>query len=171
MELETILLSKHSKSITSKVITWINNDPTKFKALMQCVLGSDVILAQRAAWAMSYIVIEQPKLIYPFLNKLLLHAQTQVHPAIKRNTFRFLKEIDIPKKSLTLAMDACFKVVSDPKEPIAVVCFAFYALIKLAKQFPEIKNEILFATELHQENDAPGIQNTLKKVRVALSNI
>jgi hypothetical protein len=66
-------------------------------------------------------------------------------------------------------MDACFKVVSDPKEPIAVVCFAFYTLIKLAKQFPEIKNEILFATELHQENEAPGLQNTLKKVRVGLA--
>ena len=89
MELETILLSKHSKSTTSKVITWINNDPTKFKALMQCVLGNDVILAQRAAWAMSYIIIEQPKLIYPFLNKLFYMHKPKCIPPSKEILFVF----------------------------------------------------------------------------------
>jgi hypothetical protein len=171
MELEKLLLSKHAKSTTSKVIEWVNYDPQKFKLLMQLVLGHDLILAQRAAWAMSYIVIEQPKLIDPYLNKLLELVQKPVHPAIKRNTFRFLKEIEIPKKSMTKAIDACFSMVVNPKEPIAVICFAFNTLSKMAKQFPEIKNEILFATELHQENESAGLKHTIKKVRKELMKI
>ena len=171
MELDKLLLSKHSKLTTTKVIQWVDNNPANFNQLMNYVLGPDVVLAQRAAWAMSYILIEQPKLIAPYLNKLLVLVKEPVHPAIKRNTFRFLKEIEIPKKSLTLALDACFNAVSNPNEPIAVVCFAFYTLLKLVKQFPEIKNEILFATELHQENEASGLKHTIQKVRKELMKI
>ncbi len=133
MELDKLLLSNHSKLTTTKVIQWIDYNPAKFNLLMNYVLGPDVVLAQRAAWAMSYIVIEQPKLIAPYLNKLLVLVKAPVHPAIKRNTFRFLKEIEIPTKSLTPALDACFNAVNNPKEPIAVICFAFNTLIKIAK--------------------------------------
>jgi hypothetical protein len=171
MDLAELILSKHSKATTNKVIAWIDADQNRFNQLMSLVLGNNVILAQRAAWAMSYIVIENPRFIYPYLNKLLELIKKPVHPAIKRNTFRFLKEIEIPKKSLTLALDACFNAVNNPNEPTAVTCFAFYTLLKLAKQFPEIKNEILFATELHQENEASGLINTLKKVRKELAKL
>ena len=171
MELEKLLLSKHAKTTTTKVIQWIDCDPAKFNNLMSYVLGNNAILAQRAAWAMSYLVIQQPKLIEPQLNKLLLLVKQPVHQAIKRNTFRFLKEIEIPKKSLTLAIDACFTAVSNPNESIAVICFAFNTLSKIAKQFPEIKNEILFATELHQENMSAGVKHTIKKVRKELMKI
>lgn len=169
MELDKLLLSKHSKSTTNKVIDCILDNPRLFDQLMQFILGDHAILSQRAAWAMSYLVIEHPPLIYPYLNKLLKLVKQPVHPAIKRNTFRFLKEIDIPEKSLTQTLDACFHVVNNPNEPIAVVCFAFYTLLKLAKKFPEIKNEILFATELHQENEASGLKNTINKVRKELT--
>jgi hypothetical protein len=171
MELEKLLLSKHAKITTTKVIQWIDCDPAKFNNLMSYVLGNNAILAQRAAWAMSYLVIQQPKLIEPQLNKLLLLVKQPVHQAIKRNTFRFLKEIEIPKKSLTLAIDACFTAVGNPNESIAVICFAFNTLSKIAKQFPEIKNEILFATELHQENRSAGVKHTIKKVRKELMKI
>ena len=171
MELEKLLLSKHAKTTTTKVIQWIDCDPAKFNNLMSYVLGNNAILAQRAAWAMSYLVIQQPKLIEPQLNKLLLLIKQPVHQAIKRNIFRFLKEIEIPKKSLTLAIDVCFNAVSNPNEPIAVICFAFNTLLKIAKQFPEIKNEILFATELHQENRSAGVKHTIKKVRKELMKI
>ena len=171
MELDKLLLSNHSKLTTTKVIQWVDNDSEKFNILMSYVLGVDVVLAQRAAWAMSYIVIEQPKLIAPHLNKLLILVKEPVHHAIKRNTFRFLKEIEIPKKSLSLALDVCFNAVSNPNEPIAVICFAFNTLLKIAKQFPEIKNEILFATELHQENMSAGVKHTIKKVRKEIMKI
>jgi hypothetical protein len=169
MILEQLLLYNHSKATTNKVINWIGNDPERFKSLINLVLGKDQLLAQRAAWPMSYIVVEQPHLIYPYLNKILDAVVKNVHPAIKRNTFRFLKEIDIPEKNISKTLEACFIAVNNPKEPIAVICFAFYTLLKIAKRFPDLKNEILFATELHQDNHASGLQNTLMKVRKALS--
>jgi hypothetical protein len=168
MTLNHLLLSNHSKATTNGVIHWIGNDAERFKLLIELVVGNNIILAQRAAWPMSYIVIEQPNLVYPHLNKLLDEVVKNVHPAIKRNTFRFLKEIEIPENSITKAIEACFVVVNNPKEPIAVICFAFYSLLKFARRFPELKNEILFAAELHQENKASGLQNTLKKVRKEL---
>lgn len=171
MSITQLLLTKHAKSTTDAVISYVGEDPERFKELMTLVAGEDSLLAQRAAWPMSYIVIENPNLIYPYLNQLLDLVQKPIHPAIKRNTFRCLKEIEIPRKNLAKVLDASFSVVSNPNEPIAVICFAFYTLLKLAKQFPEIKNEVLFATELHQENEAAGLRHTIKRVRKELIKI
>jgi len=168
MPLEKILLSKHSKATTNEVIQWVGSDEEKFKLLMHFVLGENQILAQRAAWAMSYVVEEQPQFIYPYLNKLLTLVQTPVHAAIKRNTFRFLKDIEIPKKNLAKALDACFAVVSNKKESIAVISFAFYTLIILSKKFPEIKNELLFAADLQKEHTSKALKNVIIKMRKAL---
>lgn len=171
MTLNQILLSKHAKSTTNLVIDWVNDDTDRFDELMKLVLGKDTLLSQRAAWPMSYIVINHPHLIKPYLKSLVELAKKEVHPAIKRNTFRFLKEIEIPKTNIPKIIDAALMVVNNPKEPIAVVCFAFYTLLKIARQFPEIKNEILFATELHLENKASGLQNAIQKVRKELNRL
>lgn len=169
MTLINLLKSKHSKSTTDDVIAWVGSSDERFMALMNCVLGAEPILAQRAAWAMSYIVIQYPKLIYPYLNQLLNTIKSPVHPALKRNTFRFLKEIEIPEQNIPLVIDACFAMVSNQKENIAIICFAFFTLLKIAKKYPEIKNEILFATELHFENESHGLQNTIQKIKKQLA--
>lgn len=169
MNLETILITKHSKSTTNEVIRWVGNDEKRFKELIHLVLGSNKLIAQRAAWPMSYLVIDQPKLIYPYLYDLLELVKQPVHPAIKRNTFRFLKEIDIPENCIPKTLETCFNAVGNPKEPVAVICFAFYTLLNLGKKFPELKNEILFATELHQENESAGIKHMIKKLRKNLN--
>lgn len=168
MNLNQLLLSKHAKSTTQEVIKWVGNDASKFKQLMDLVCGNDTILAQRAAWAMSYIVIDHPLLIQPHLLKLLKHLQSNVHQALKRNTFRFLKEIDLSERFFPPVIDACFNVANNPKEPIAVICFALHTLLKITKKFPEIKNEVLFLLELHQHSQAPGVQSTIKKIRKEL---
>ena len=143
MLLNQLLLSKHNKSTTQQVINWVGNNQKKFDELMTIVCGSDTILAQRAAWAMSYIVVEQPLLIQAHILKLLKHIQGKVHPALKRNTFRFLKEIELPEKFYSPTIDACFAIASNPKEPIAVICFALQTLVKITKKYCKLP---LFST-------------------------
>ena len=167
MTLQHILLKKHAKSTTESVINWVGDDVDRFDSLMKLVLGQDQQLAQRAAWAMSYLVTEQPQLIYPYLDQLLTSVQQPVHDAIKRNTFRFLKEIEIPESSLSLAVDTCFKILENKKESIAVTCFALHTLLHYSKIIPELKNEILFVLELHQDTEAPAVRSTIRKVKKA----
>lgn len=169
--LKKLLLSQHSKAVTNQIIEWIGADSKRFEALMNFVLSEHPMLSQRAAWPLSYIAVTQSELIYPYLNKLLEIVKGNVHPAIKRNTFRFLKEIDIPEKNVSKTLDVCIKVASDPKETIAVICFSFQTLLKLTKKFPEIKNEVIYITECHQSNEAPAVKNTIKKLRKELSRI
>jgi hypothetical protein len=169
MSIEKILLSEHSKEAVNEAIKWVDGDVEKFNSLIQCVLGENKLLAQRAAWPMSYIVEDYPSFIYPYLNTLLDLVKQPVHDAIKRNTFRFLKEIAIPKKYLSKTIDTCLFVIDNKKEPIAVIAFAFYTLLRIAKSIPEIKNEILFATELYEDHDSPALKHTIKRVRQELS--
>jgi len=171
MYLQQLLLSKHAKSTTQAVINWVGNDVSRFNQLMAAVFSNNTILAQRAAWAMSYLVVEQPFLIQPHILKLLKHVKGNVHPALKRNTFRFLKEIELSEKFYSPIIDACFAVASNPKEPIAVICFAMQTLVKITLRYPEIKNEVLYLTDIHQQNQAPGVQNTIQKIRKALSKL
>jgi hypothetical protein len=72
---------------------------------------------------------------------------------------------------VTQTLDTCFAVLNNKKESIAIISFALNTLVGLVKKIPEIKNEVLFATELHQENESPGIQHTIKNVRKELMKI
>ena len=66
--------------------------------LMDLFLNGQVKLVQRAAWPLSYVAIAHPKLIKPYLGKLIIKLrQTDNHPSVPRNILRILEEIEIPE--------------------------------------------------------------------------
>src|SRR4051812_29163230 len=99
MDIKARLAQEHSKTLTTAIVKYIDGDKKRFKELMDIFLKGEYRLTQRAAWPLSYVIIEHPQLLDPyfdnFLNKL---DKADVHPAIPRNIFRVLQEIEIPEK-------------------------------------------------------------------------
>jgi hypothetical protein len=75
MDIKQRLSEEHSKSLTMAVVDYIAEDKTKFKILMDLFLNGQVKLVQRAAWPLSYVAIAHPKLIKPYLGKLIIKLQ------------------------------------------------------------------------------------------------
>jgi hypothetical protein len=144
MDLVKLILSAHSKAMKDKVVKYVGNDAKRFKELVNIFLEGPYRVTQRAAWPLSYCVGQHPTLIRPHLKTVLNYlSKPGIHDSVKRNTIRLLQGIDIPKSLQGKAANICFEYLSNPKEPIAVRVFSMTVLANIAKENPELKNEII----------------------------
>jgi hypothetical protein len=148
MNIKTALLKEHSKKQTDAIVKWIGNDQERFDELFDLFLNDEYRVVQRAGWPMSYCVEKYPELIKKHFARLLKNLNKKgIHDAVKRNTVRLLQYTPIPEKFHGEVMDICFRYISSPTEPVAVKAFSITVLQNLAKQYPEIINEIKLVIE------------------------
>ncbi len=152
MDIAKRLEQEHSLTLTNAIIKYVGDDKQRFKELMTVFLNGEYRITQRAAWPMSYIAIDHPKLIYPYLDRLIkLLTRPGNHPAIPRNILRFFQEIEIPEKHEGALVDACFKLIVSAESPIAVKAFAITVASGICKKYPELKQELTLHLE-HMQN-------------------
>ena len=83
MNIREELLREHSKRQTMKIVRYVGSDPTRFKELMEDFLGDTYRLSPRASWAVNYCAEYHPKLITPYLRKLIEQLECDdVHDAV-----------------------------------------------------------------------------------------
>ena len=148
MDLQQALLTEHSKANCNKIVKWVGHSQKRFDELFYLFLNSEYRINQRAAWPLSYCVIDHPNFISKHFSSLVknLHKPA-IHDSVKRNTVRLLQHINIPKKFHGEIMDICFQYISSPDEPVAIKAFSLSILQNLSKHYPEIKNEIRLVIE------------------------
>src|SRR3954452_12268504 len=121
MNLRDEILAEHSKRQTAKIVEWVRNDPVRFGELMTLFLGDSYRVTQRAGWPLSNCVQQHPELITPYFVQLLKQLERDdVHIAVKRNVVRLLQFVEVPKRFQGCVFDACYRLLDDPHEPVAV---------------------------------------------------
>jgi hypothetical protein len=161
----------HSKTLTLELVAFIGNDTARMTELMACFFDAEWRICQRAAWAVGMIGEEQPLLIEPFLEQMLLNLKTPQHDAILRNTMRVIHALpSIPVAVEGLTVDAAFRFLEDPSVSIAIRMFSMRILGKMCKKEPDLKPELRILLEDILENEkAPGVvgaaKDVLKKIR------
>ncbi len=142
------ILKEHSKQQCTKIVKWVGASQQRFDELFKLFLNDEYRVVQRSAWPVSYCVIAHPVLIKKHWGSMVKKLQQpNLHHAVKRNTIRFVQEIEIPEKYQGSIMDICFSYVASPTEPVAVKAFSLTVLSNLAKQYPEIITEIKLIIE------------------------
>ena len=87
-----------------------------------------------AAWPVSYCVDEHPQLISKHWKELMKNfKKPNLHDAVKRNSIRFMQEIELPEMYHGEIMGMCFTYLESPKESLAVKIFSMTVLGNLAK--------------------------------------
>src|SRR5262245_10161233 len=143
MDLYKMISVGHSKKQCDKIVAYVGSDQKRFDELVTFFYDDEYRIVQRAAWPLSYCVVNHPSLIKKHLKKMVQNLKKpDLTVAIKRNTVRFLQHIQIPKSVHGDLMETCFKFLMDPKETIAVRVFSMSVLANLAKDYPEIKSEL-----------------------------
>ncbi|MEO8085214.1 MAG: hypothetical protein ABI763_00245 [Bacteroidota bacterium] len=165
MNLRDEILKEHSKKQTNKIIKYIGDDQKKFDALVSLFLKGEYRVTQRAGWPMSILAIEHPHLISKHLKKLLLNIEKpNLHNAVLRNTLRLLQFVKIPKSLQGNAVETCFRLFNDKKQPIAIQVFAMSVLGNLCLEHPELKNELKLSIEEQLPYGSAGFKSRAKKV-------
>ena len=148
-----------------QIVNWIGADQKRFDELFALFGGNDPVLVQRAAWPMSYAVIDNPSLISKHWKKLLQQLQQPgIHDAVKRNGIRLMEGLAIPEKFHGDVMNICFDFITDPKEKPAIKAFSLTVLYNLSKQYPEIKNELKVVIESQWENESAAFRSRARKM-------
>jgi len=149
MDIREALLAEHSKRQTMKIVRYIDGDPDRFAELMKLFLGDTYRLSQRAAWAVNYCAEHHRELVKPYFNKLVEQLERDdVHVAVRRNVARMLQFIEVPKRLEGRVYDACYNLLDDAHQPVAVRVFALSAAAKIAKGEHALLDELrLVATK------------------------
>lgn len=143
MNIREALLAEHSKPQTMKIVRYIDGDALKFKELMGYFLGNTYRVSQRAAWAVNYCAEHNRELVKPYFNKLVQQLERDdVHVAVRRNVARMLQFIDLPKRYEGRVYDACYNLLDDADQPVAVRVFALSTAAKIAKNESALLDEL-----------------------------
>lgn len=164
MDLKHSLEVEHSKKITMQIIKYVGYDKVRFDDLIRIFFGKDKKLQQRAAWPLSYLAEGNPRLIEPYLKKLVaLLEQPGLHAAVARNILRIFQQYDLPENYHGELIDICFRFILKPSTPIAIKAFAISTATNIAKPYPELKRELLIVlNELQEQSLTPGLKVRLK---------
>jgi len=164
MNLRNTILQEHSKKHTVKIVNYIGNNQQRFDELIKLFLGNEYRVTQRAAWPLSYCVQAHPNLIRKHLKKIILNMKKSVHPAVKRNTVRFLQNMDIPENLQGITTDICFEMLNSKNEPIAVKVFSMTVLSNISKSHPGLSKELKLSIEAQLPYASTGFQNRANKI-------
>ena len=165
MNIKEELLREHSLTNAKAIAAFACSSNKNFNVLFSCFTADEYRLAQHAAWSVSWCAKMQPKIIKPYITKLVdIIDKPGVHDAVKRNSLRILKEINIPEDIHGILMDKCFTMIEDPKAPIAPKAFALQVLYNLTKIYPEIKDELKLVIEERMPTETAAFKSRGKKI-------
>ena len=165
MNIRDEILAEHSKRQTKMVVDWVGDDPERFDELMRLFLGNVYRITQRAGWPLSDCVKKYPELIKPYFAKLIRQLdRDDVHVAVRRNVVRLLQFVEIPKRYEGKIFDACYDLLADPAQPVAVRCFSMSVAANIAKDQPELMDELRLVATEHPQVITAGIRARMRRV-------
>lgn len=149
---------EHSRQNVNRVIKLVGEDQKQFDELMKIFLGKDEELARRAAWPIGFIAQDHPHLVKKWFPKLIANLEkSNQHPAIYRNTFRFMQVIEIPERYAVKVLDAAYKYVLNPSHPAAVRAFAISTAFNVVNKYPELAPELRQVSEQVMQEQAKAM--------------
>ena len=172
MDIRKALIEDQSKSQALRIAEYIGNDQEKFKSLMHLFFNDDNRMAQRASWVVSKCHDRAPELIIPYIDKMIKGlGQTNLHPAVIRNTVRILQEVKIPKSKLGPLTDHCFNLLGKNDTPVAIKVFSMSILLNVVREIPELAKELQIIIEDQMPYATPGFRSRGNKILNALQKM
>ena len=165
MNIRDEILAEHSKRQTQKIVDWVGDDTERFEELMRLFLGDVYRITQRAGWPLSNCVEKYPELIKPYFAKLLKQLERDdVHVAVRRNVVRLLQFVEIPKRYQGRIFDACYNLVADPAQPVAIRCFSMTVAANIARGQLELLDELRLVAATFPQAATAGFRSRARRV-------
>lgn len=159
------LLKSRSKEHRDKIIDYAGEDPGHFAELLDIMFhGEEPKLREYAAWAISHIGYNHPHLTIPHCAELIEVLKKKAHPAIHRGAVRVLQKVDLPEDLKGKAFDVCFDILCDMKRPIAVRVFSMTVVHNIAKEEPELMEELKIVLQELYEFGSTGFKARARKI-------
>lgn len=154
----------HNKTLRDEIVSYVGNSKTRMKELMSYFFHEEWRYNQRSAWALGEIGSQKPKLIYPYLEKMLANLDNASHNAVVRNTVKVISELDIPEELEGEIFDRCMNYLEDTKTAVAIRCYSVNILEVIAAKYPELQEDLVAVVRDHLENGTAGLKYRCRRV-------
>ncbi|MFT6335200.1 MAG: hypothetical protein ACI86M_000093 [Saprospiraceae bacterium] len=164
-----LLEQENSKRIASVVLDAVVSSPDRMDELMDLFFDKDLRTCQRAAWPVGLLADKNPKLLEPYIERMLVNLDAPHHDAVIRNTFRTFQVTDFPEDLEGVAFDKAFDFLLDINNAIAIRVFAMTVCGNIAMKYPELCHELIPVIEEYLPHGSAGFRSRgnsiLKKLR------
>ncbi len=163
--IESLLENKFSKD---ELVSFLEKNPNQFKNLYNIAITNNQPQAWRGAWLLNQIMVKNDNRLQNKVSSILklLPQCTEGH---QREWLRVLEKLNINENQEAVLFDICTKIWQDILKSPGVRIVAFRFLVKIAKKYPELTNEIEPLTQTHfTETLSPGIKSSFIKLKKEL---
>lgn len=148
-----------------RAVGFVEKNPGSVNYLIDVFLTTHYRESQKLAGVLEAIGKRNPALIQPHLRKLILMLDSpKADTALKRNIPRILQWMQISVNLQGRAVNACFRLLSDPTELVAAKVFSMTVLANIAREQPGLANEIRTQIELQYDLSTAAFRSRAKKV-------
>lgn len=139
--------------------------------LISCALHKDELISSRAMWVLAHCSDIDYSRIVPYHDLLIKNLKKcDLHNGVIRNTLRLFQTHEVPVKQQSFLLDKCFEYIKNPSQAIAVRSFAITIVFNIAKQYPELLQELfLILNHLNISEESPGIKSKVKNTIKAIN--
>ena len=165
MNVAEIFAKGQSRASTEAIVAYVGKEPKRFAELYRTFVRGDFRVQQCAAWPISVIAEKRPKLVEPYLPKLIEYLpRNDVHDAVKRSVLRLLEFGKIPERLKGKVFSYSLDLLDDPSQAVAIRCFALSAAAKAASGEPALMNEIKLVVNKYRGHVTAGFKARVRRV-------
>lgn len=173
MDIKVQVLKAHSKENAKLIAEYVLQRNEGFKVLINLLQDEDPEVTRRAAWPFGIAGHEKPEMLLPYLPETIFILESRPHPALSRNLYRILQELNIPADYQGLIFDLAVAEIANPKTPSAIRAFAMSTACNIACSEKALIPELQLTIEGHWENAPKAYlsrgRKILKKLEKAYS--
>ncbi len=164
--LEAKILKARRKKDWQELADYINSEDLLQELVDIFLTTENKRIGQQSAGVFMELVNRDKTIFYPYQERLVqyLHSENPTTTQL-RNIYRLFQFAYIREEVEGELLDACFKVLENPNEPIAIRVFAMTVAYRIGERYPEIFPELKNLIELNLElANSSGFQNRAQKL-------
>ena len=145
------------------MLDYLNDNPHEIDNLIKLALEPKGQNNWRATWLLPNFMSKNDERIIPFLDSFI-ERLADADESQQRDTITLLLKMEFNEDQEGVLLDTAINIWTKIDKIPSVRYRAFELILKIAKNYPELSDEIKLLSEEHyMESLSPGIQNSLRK--------
>ncbi len=159
-ELEHILTSSYK----SEMISYLKSHPENFEEAIRLAISDKQPYSWWAAWLLWSCMENNDQRIKRYIKKII-NTLTTHNDNQRRELFIILQKMELNDEDDGKLFDVCVDVWKKNNKKASVRYNAFKLCVKIAKNHPDLFNDILFLTQQHYiDSLSVGVQKSILKM-------
>ncbi len=162
--METALEHTLTSFYKDGMIAYMNAHPEDFEEAIKLAVSDKQPYSWRAAWLLWSCMEENDQRIQAYI-KNIIDTITSKKDGHQRELLHILLQMEIDEEYEGFLFDVYVTIWEKINKTPSVRITAFKMIVKIAKKYPDLYNEIKFLTQNHYlETLSPGVKKSISKI-------